>query len=224
LRRARTVREDWVSWLPAEKDGLFGTTVEQLESLYSMLSISLNEALSLRAGDTLRHARDQAGISADLFDRLADQLLAILRTLEEHGRHFGTVPNITPPTPAFFRGEIAQRTARKSALLCKVLFPARSKFFHKLRALGEIVEDLKGEFRETAEEIAEGASARPSADWEALDVLHYDLNTCLLETIVVLKSFICALANDQVQPLRQRLLQASVPLCSRKAHAFRGSS
>ena len=223
-RRARSVREDWLAWLPAEKHRLFDATVNQLEASYSMLSVTLDEAFTHRSQGALIHAWVQAGVSADFFDRLAASLLLTLRALEHHGRHFGTLPNVAPLNAEFFRGTTAQRTARMSSLLQKVLFSIRSKFFHKLRALAEMVEDLRTEFRQAAEEIADGASVRPVADWEALDVLHYDLNTCFRETIVMLKCFLCALPNEEIPPFRQKL-QASEHLfpSGTRAHAPRGS-
>jgi hypothetical protein len=221
--RAHTVREDWLAWLPEEKVGLFEATSEELEAFYRMLSVTLNEAFALRAQGTLVQAREQAGISADLFDRLAAPLLAALRALEDHGRHFGTLPNVAALNASFFRGETAQRMARKDSLLHRVLFSSRSRFFHKLRALAETLEEIRVEFREAAEEIAYGASVHPAAHWEALDMLHYDLNTCLRETIVMLKSFLCALPNEEVQPFRQKLL-ASWLLPTQGARVFGDSS
>lgn len=203
--RARSVRADWFAWLPEEKDELFDAAREELETLYSMLSIALDEALALRDRGRLAHAREQAGVTADLFDRLALRLLSGLRALEDHGRHFGTLPNVASLDPEFFRGDTAQRIARKSSLLSKVLLSARSKFFHKLRALSETVEELCGEFREASEEIADGSSVRPGTHWKALDIGHYDLNTCLRETIVVLKCFLCALPDEEVRPFWEKL-------------------
>ena len=205
LQRARTVREDWLAWLPVEQDRLFEATIAQLEASYSMLSVTLNEAFSLREKGTLVHAREQAGVCADLVDRLAGYLLGTLHALEDHGRHFGTLPNVAALKPDFFRGQTAQHIARRSSLLHRVLFSSRSRFFFKLRALLEMVEHLRQQFRNAAEELAEGASIHPGADWLQLDLLHYDLNTCLRETIVVLKSFLCALPGEEVQPFRQKL-------------------
>jgi hypothetical protein len=36
--------------------------------------------------------------------------------------------------------------------------------------------------------------------------LDYDLNTCLRETIIVLKSFFCVLPGEEVGPFREKLL------------------
>lgn len=210
-QRARSVREDWVAPLPVEKHRLFEAATDQLEVSYLMLSVTLDEAFARRGEGLLAHAQLHAGVSADLFDRLAARLVAALRALEDHGRHFGTLPNVAALNPEFFRGETAQRMARKSSLLQRVLFSGRSKFFHKLRALAETVEDLQGEFREVAQEIADGASVRPGVSWDALEVLHYDVNTCLRETIVVLKSFLCVLPNEEVQPFWQKLQASGEP-------------
>ncbi len=209
--RARTVHEDWQAWLPAEKNQLFGATVVELETCYTMLSITLDEALSLRSQGHLLHAREQAGVCAELFRRLAMRLLTALRALEAHGRHFGTLPSVAPLDPEFFRGETAQIIAWKNQLMSRVLFSLRSRFFHKLRNLAEAVEELEEEFREASDEIAAGSSVHPVADWQALDTRHYDLNTCLRETTVLLKCFLCALPNEQVQLFAQKL-QAESPL------------
>ncbi len=223
-QRARSVREDWLAWMPAEKDRIFDASVADLEASYSMLSVTLDEAFALSAQGALRQARDQAAVSATLFDRLAAQLAAAQRAMAEHARHFGTLPNVAPLKPAFFRGETAQHFARKSSLLSKILFPSRSRFFHKLSVLSEIAEELAREFREAAEELTEGRSVQPGARWEALDVLHYDVNTCLRETIVMLKSFLCALPNEEVARFRQKLGPFAEPPRSSRARLARGSS
>jgi hypothetical protein len=45
----------------------------------------------------------------------------------------------------------------------------------------------------------------PESHWEALDSLHYDLNTCLRETIVVLKSFLLGLSPEELDAFCRRL-------------------
>jgi hypothetical protein len=59
-----------------------------------------------------------------------------------------------------------------------------------------------------------GGSAKPGAEWQIIDAAHYDLNTCLRETIVVLKSFFVVLENEQVAPFQRAVrtqIQASEP-------------
>jgi hypothetical protein len=170
-----------------------------------MLSISLNEALTLRRESALGHAREQVAVSAELFDRLTGCLAVLLGTLEDHSKHFGTIPNVVPLNPQYYRGETAQRYAKKNALLGKVLLSLRSKYFHKLRLLTVTVAALQEEYREVSLEIAAGSSAEPGAQWGELDNLHYDMNTCLREAMILCKSFLCALPNSEVKAFRRKL-------------------
>lgn len=204
-QRSRTVREDWSAWIPSEMDQLFDATRQELESSNFILSITLDEALSLCKGGQFDSARDRVAIIASLFDRLAVRVGHVIRTIRDHGVHFGTLPNVKPLSPSNFRGAAAQRVARMNSLLAKVLFRERNRFFHKLQSLEEIVDDLHQEARAILEEIAEGLSQFPDGAFQLLEVLGYDLNTCMGETTIILKSFFCALPPEELDTFRQRL-------------------
>ena len=200
-QRSRTVREDWFAWLPDEMDQLFDATRAELESSNVILSVALDEALRLceRGQFDVRQGTGH-GHSPDLFDRLAIRVCdVVLRTIKDHGSHFGTLPNVKPLYPSNFRGTTAQRISLMDNLLAKVLFRERTRFFHKLHALGEIIEDLQKETRSLLSELSEGVSQLPDRAWQELEVLGYDLNTCMGETTVVLKSFFCALPAEELE-------------------------
>jgi hypothetical protein len=199
------VREDWFAWIPQEMDELFGTTRNELENSNVILSVVLDEAIRLCQREQFTVARERAKTFEELFDRLAIRLRVVLRTIEEHGYHYGTLPNVTPLVAANFRGSTAQRISFKDGLLAKVLFRGRTRFFHKLHALREIVEELQNEARAIVGDICETAPLFPDRAWKELEVLGYDLNTCMGETTVVLKSFFCVLPNDELEPFRQKL-------------------
>jgi hypothetical protein len=122
----------------------------------------------------------------------------VLHTLGEHAKHFGTIPNTAPLEASNFRGYREQRAARMSDLLSHVLLTQRSQFLHKIDTLEEMVLTIRNHFCEVASDLGSGVSEAPSSDWRALDDAHFDLNTCLRETIVLLKSFIVVLPDDQV--------------------------
>lgn len=203
--RGMTVKDDWRGWLPEAKDEVFRFYVRQLEISYNMLSISLDEALSLRHGGRLAKASQAVCVAPDLCNRFAHPLVALLWSLSEHSKHHGTVPNAAPLNPDNFQGARGQRAARVSSLLCRILLTERSQFLHKLSTLGEMVEDLSQDFCAAASQIAEGPSINADAEWQAVDAAQYDLNTCLREAIVLLKSFLMALPDDQLE-----LFQATV--------------
>jgi hypothetical protein len=203
--KGRRVSADWRASLLRDHQIVFEHAAANLECSYSMLSVALDEAFALRSKGSLVHARDQVAVAAELLDRLAGVLQATLVALEQQGRHLGALPEVMPLDPANFRGLPARRESDWNHLFHRVLFSARSRFFHKVSTLDDLVAAITAEFREAAEEIADGASVRPEARWEALDSLHYDLNTCLRETIVVLKSFLVLLPAEQVERFTERL-------------------
>ncbi len=187
-------------------DQLFDATRQDLESSNFILSISLDEAIFLCKGGHFDSAKERATIIAGLFDRLAVRVGHVLRTIKDHGSHFGTVPNVKPLSSTNFRGANAQRISVMDSLLAKVLFRERTRFFHKLSSLGEIIEDLQNEARAAIAGISEGASQMPDQAFQILEVLGYDLNTCMGETTILLKSFFCALPPEELDVFRQKLV------------------
>jgi hypothetical protein len=203
--RFATVQEDWSAWLPAPKADAFNADVRHLELLYGMFSVSLNEAFELRRTGKAAHSCRAILVIPALCARLAVPLEGMLRTLGEHARHFGVVPNIAPLDPANFRGSREQHTARMSDLLSRVLFTQRSQFLHKIETLGEMVLSIRKNFCEVASDLGNAVSADPSADWRTLDEAHFDLNTCLREAVVLLKSFLVVLPNEQVAQFQKSI-------------------
>ena len=58
-----------------------------------------------------------------------------------------------------------------NSLLAKVLFRERTRFFHKLHSLGEIIEELQTEARAIIAGISDGASQfpiGPGSTWKSL--------------------------------------------------------
>jgi hypothetical protein len=206
LRRTASVQEDWVAWLPEEKDRLFDATLNELEKSYRILSVTLDDAFNLCRQGKIAPAREQARMFAELFDRLAGLLRGVLRSLYEHSRQFGTFPNTAPLRRGFFRSERAQQVARANSLLAVIRFRARTRFFRKLGALEEIVAGLQRQARETARDIAEGVAVSWRKQWTQLEILDYDLNTSLRETTIVLKSFFCALPIEELPAFRQKVV------------------
>lgn len=198
LSRGRSVQQDWRTCLPEEKAHVFQEHERHLESLYNMFSVSLNEAIELKLAGLRAKALCAISMSSQLCERLTWPLAGTLRALHDHAKHYGTVPNAAPLDPENYQGLRGQRSARISGLLDRVLFSHRLQFLHKVSTLQEIVEDLDRDFRDIAGEIAGGQSVDPERGWREMDLGHYDLNTCLRETIVLFKSFLVVLPTGQL--------------------------
>ena len=205
LSQCSPVQQDWSAWLPAAKAEAFDACVRQLELFYRMFSVSLNEALELRRiGKAVPSCR-AIFLTPALCARLAFPLEALLHTLGEHAKHFGVVPNTVPLDAANFRGYREQWTARMSDLLSRVLLTQRSQFLHKIDTLEEMVLSIRRNFHEVASDLGRGTSEEPTEDWRAIDNAHFDLNTCLRESIVVLKSFLVVLPNEQLSRFQKAI-------------------
>ena len=209
LNRGKCVKDDWRAWLPEAKAQVFRAQVHQLESSYVMLSVSLDEAMELDQMGEPGKSQQAVGITSGLCKLLTQALSGLLRALSEHAKHYGTIPNAVPLDPSNFQGQRGQRTARMSSLLNHVLLSQRLQFLHKLSTLEEMVEDLGKDFREAADDLAEGTSLNPPKMWAEVDSYHYDLNTCLREVIVVLKSFLIALPESQLLVFQDAIREQS---------------
>jgi hypothetical protein len=201
--RGTSVKQDWRAWLTQEKDDVYRSLVLQLDSSYNMFSVSLNEAIELRQRGRLAKSLQLLGVVTGLCKLLTVPLAGLLRALSGHAKHNGTIPNAAPLDPENFHGQKAQRLARLSSLLNRILLSHRSQFLHKVATLAEMVEDLEKDFCEAATDLSEGTAADPRSQWDEVDAGHYDLNTCLREAIVLLKSFLVALPEDQLKAFEQ---------------------
>jgi hypothetical protein len=206
--RRGTVQDDWRARLPEEKLIVFTAYVRRLESTYGMLSVSLDEALALRREGRLMKCCQAVNVTPGLCARMTEALASLIRVLSEHAKHYGTVPNAASLDPQNFQTVKGQRSARMSALLSKVLLSQRTQFLHKLGTLLEMVEELGKEYCESARELGTGLSSDPVLLWKMIDAAHYDLNTCLRETIVLLKSFMHALPDDQLAGFQKSVVSA----------------
>ncbi len=162
-----------------------------------MVSVALDDAFSMRASGELVCAGQQVSVSAALLTRLSTSLVSFCESLASRGRFIKHIPSVEPLNPDFFRSQMAQSAAAWNEILHYVAFGSRLRFVHKLRILSSTLDRLDREFSKAAYDIAQASHASSSC-WGALDHLHYDFNTCLRETEVVLKSFLRALPIEHL--------------------------
>jgi hypothetical protein len=206
--RRTSVSDDWNAWLPEDKAKFFDSRVRQLEAPYTMLTISLSEAMELRNTGQIARARQTIAVMPSLCMHLVDPLYAILRALKSHAKKRGTVPNIAPVDERNFLGTRSKRFARFSSLLSRVLLNDRSLFLNKVSTLEEMIGDLFIDIRIAANKLASHSSIRTETEWIAIESAHYDLNTCLREAIIVLKSFLVAMPDEQLEALEGEINRA----------------
>lgn len=222
-----SVREDWCARLPEDKSRVFDAIVHGWEEAYAVFSVPLDDAMALRADGKLTRARQCVEIASNFVTDLTAPLSCSCRAMDRWGRQFAMPPAVTSFDPSFYRSEFARQNAQWNHLMHMVLFGSRARFHHKLHVLGTNTITLGEEFRRQADELFHTLNLRPESCWPRLDELHYDLNTCLREAIVILKSFLLTLPPRNLSLFHQELDDsAAAALCSEAArqatHAHHG--
>jgi len=200
-RRYDSVQQDWRSLLPESKFAFFEAHARELENAYLMLSVSLNEAIELRRHGNPAKASQAVEVAPELCSLLVLRLHSILHSMRQQARHFGIVPNLAPLEPGNFRTDRAQRSVRLNNLINHVLLSERSQFLHKLSTLEQIVEDIGDCFIQSVKYLEPTDTSDSSSFWASLDACHFDLNTSLRETVVLFKSFLVELPEEQLDGL-----------------------
>jgi hypothetical protein len=217
-----SVSQDWRSPLSAKKSKTYLDTLRGLETSYAMFSVNLDEAIGLRRTGRFGKAHQALSVTPALCKRLADPLLALLRAMLAHAKHFRIVPNLSPLDPENFQQAKSRRAASFNGICSRIFLSQRSQFLHKISTLLELVENLNESFLDAAEELNDPSVLQPEREWDLLDASHYDLNTCLRESIVLFKCFLLALPDEQLLEFDATLhgvpVPASTPLLAPKRH------
>jgi len=208
--REGSVSQDWRRALSTEKSRTYLNSLHALETAYAMFSVNLDEAFGMRRNGRMPKAYQVLSVAPALCRRLTSPLHSLLCAMLEHAKHFGTTPNLAPLDPENFQNSRSQRVARFNDLLSRILFTRKSQFLHKISALADLVDELDSSFESTSEELFVRQSLRPEREWELLDSVHYDLNTCLRETVVLFKSFLHALPEVQLREFEAALRVQSI--------------
>jgi hypothetical protein len=74
-----------------------------------------------------------------------------------------------------------------------------------------MVEELAEDYLLCAADLCDEAAVDPGKMWELVNTYHYDLNTCLREAIVLLKSFLIVLPANQIGAFQQTILEHAKP-------------
>jgi hypothetical protein len=212
-----SVSHDWRKPLAAEKARLYLHSLRTLETAYGMFSVNLDEAFGMRRYGLTSKALQLLRVAPALCNRLASPLRSLLIAMLEHAKHFGTAPNILPLDPDNFQHSRSQRAARLSDLFGKILLTRKSQFLHKMSSLSDLVNDLDSSFGNAMDQLPDELSIHLDCDWDLLDSVHYDLNTCLRETEVLLKCFLHALPESQLADF-ETSLHRSIPAPARVRH------
>jgi hypothetical protein len=199
-----SVEGDWFGDLNVAQLQAFDAYAEELEFSYCMFTVSLNEAIGLHASGSLPKSFQMMADTSALCSRLTALLVNILRSLAQHAKEHGTNPSIAPLNPADFYSDREQRWALKSLIRHRALLTRVSQSQSKVRTLRTMVDHVGSDFCVAADALASQGTAVDSPElWAAMDAWHFDLNTCLRESTVLLKCFLRVLPDDELRGFQE---------------------
>jgi hypothetical protein len=216
---AVSVQRDWIGWLPECKQEAFDRHARELEARYLMLSVTLDEAIGLHNHGPAFKAIQNISLVPALCGRLTRYLESTLSSLEAQVKCNALIPNVASPDPQHFLRSHDKYLARKCSLLSRIVLTRRSGFLFKINMLREMVFYLGDDCCASAGELSSGAATTAySKQWVDLDTGHFDLNTCLRESLVMLRCFLRVLPENRLAGFEKTMaLQLAAPATPRVA-------
>jgi hypothetical protein len=215
------VQIDWFSDLAEAKSTVFQKHSRELECSYLMFSVSLNEAIGLHKNRFIQKSLELVGITAPLCERLSTALENVLRSLSSYCSAHGTDPSVSPLSLTDFQSDRSRLMVLKSLVRHRTLVRHTAQFQNKIRTLREIVDGALADFSSTSHILAtEGVLADRGELWLTMDQDHFDLNTCLRESLIVFKCFLQVLPSVELGRFEDMLTRPRVEVAAKpKARA-----
>jgi hypothetical protein len=205
-----SVEVDWFGGLPEHHLEAFNLYSREMEASFYAFSIPLNEAIGLDGSGAVD--RSLAPLVYGLCERLTGLLRNVLDSLLKHASGYGTTPSVASLDPANFLGLRGQRSALTSALWHGAHLSQRVRFLNKIRTLRAMVAHLDGEICDATDELVfNGAAIEAAPLWAAIAAAHFDLNTCLQESLISLKCFLRVLPEDELRGFQKTMLNHKAP-------------
>jgi len=207
-RMGTSVEVDWFGALPETQLNAFRSYSKDAESLYSMFSISLDEAITQRNKGSKKKCIRLVTLSSDLCGRLAGCLDTLFYSMAEHCKEYGITPSFAPLRTEYFCGRPAKWSALRCCLLYRLPGLRQVKFLRKIHILRQVAACSNIEFHRAAISLASPSATIPLAlSWAKVVDCHYDLNTCLRESLVMLKCSLRTLSANQLGSFQMRSLR-----------------
>jgi hypothetical protein len=207
-----SVEVDWLGGMPAARMQAFQTCTKGLEASYHMFSISLDEAISLQESSLLMKSFRVVPLTSELCAGFSTSMETMLRSLAEHCREHETNPSVAPLNPSDFRNFWSRCLAFESSIWHAALLTRKAQFHNKIRSLRWLVRHARQDFCTAADAVAiEGMVGDSSNSWAVMDRAHFDLNTCLRESFILLKCFMRVVRDEDLPAFQESLTNGIAP-------------
>ena len=219
------VLDDWLTELPQEHERVFKKCANEFETAYLMLSTYLDEAIGLHKAGRFGDCYEVVGLIPALSIRLAKLIDETLCNIEQRCLRARISPSVAPLNPEDFLGYWSRRAAMTQSVQHHLLLKRGLQFRYKIRKLRAIIERITDDFCQTAKTLSvEGVLADVPELWTRLTNEHFDTNTCMRETIVILKCFLHVLPENTLPEFEESLADRRTKSAPRLANAAKSAN
>ena len=137
----------------------------------------------------------------------------MLRSSAEHSRENGTSPIVAPLHLSDFSSVWSKLMASRSLIWHHALPTQKAQFQNTIHSLRSIIRHARLDFCAVAEVLAIEDIVFDNPDsWVVMDRAHFDLNTCLRESFILLKCFLRVLPDNELRGFQENVSKGTSAL------------
>lgn len=187
-------------WVPlrGEREGVYQSVAQEIETQCAILGISLNDAFDERGSGHHEIAWRLVRLCAGEWDRIAELLAGLTGAVGKHLKDAQVVVPVRSMPAQRFKSRPMMDYFRMHELLDQLVFHSRLRFQLQIRLLRRATEVLTAEFRR-AYRYAEHTEDRPRELWERLDLYYHDLDLLSKEMLLAFRAFLACLPEEKLE-------------------------
>ncbi len=199
LRMGGSSRAPSAAYTPLrnELQSVYQPVALEVQTLAAILGISLNDAFEERDVHHHELAWRMVRLSACEWERLAEVVTELLRTLAKNLPKARTVAPIRGARADFFKSRTVIDYVHMHELLDQLVFSSRLRFHLQIRLLLHAVATLTREFRRACRYGEQTLDPSPEV-WTRLDHYFHDLDVVAKESLLAFRSMMSCLPSEAV--------------------------
>jgi hypothetical protein len=178
--------------LGSERRAIYDAFAPEVEAMFAMLGISLNDAFEERDAGHLDLAWRMVRLSASEWYGLEKVIAGLLNTLTKHLPYAQVMVTPRSILAHRFMSKPMVDYVRMHELLDQLVFSSHRRYQLQLRLLRRAAEIVTGEFRRTYRQ-AERADDRSGEVWSQIDLYFHDFDLIAKEAVLALRALLTCL-------------------------------
>jgi hypothetical protein len=190
--------------LGKSREALYRPIALEIDTLETILGISLNDAMEERDYGRREIAWRLVGLAACEWDQLGGIVVGLLNTMSAYMPIARVVLPVRGVVASRFKSRLIVDYIRAHELLDQLIFRHKLRFQLQIRVLRRAAETLTAEFHGTYEQARRTYSASPQL-WSQLDLYLHDFDLVAKETTLAFRMFLCSLPDSALTRLAAEL-------------------